>query len=105
MAGDVTFLVSLADGTEHTVEIDQRDHAAAEAADLPATTPSRVTRMRFLAWSGGKRAGAWRMPWQQFNTTSCLNVDVHPDWTPPAEDDDESADELDPGRPGQSAAG
>jgi hypothetical protein len=105
MARGMQLLLEMADGTEHTVTLDQRDHAAAEAEDLPATSSSRVTRMRFLGWSAGKRAGLLRMPWQQFNESSCVNVDVHPDWTAPAEEDDESADHLDPGRPDQSAAG
>jgi len=103
-ADKLPFVLVMADDTEHQVDIDQRDHAAAEAMDLGPDSGKRVTRMRYLGWSAARRAGVTKSTWEKFNTTECVAVDVSPDYQPPG-DDEQSADHLDPGRPGQSAAG
>jgi hypothetical protein len=103
-ADKLPFVLVMADDTEHTVDVDQRDHAAAEAVDLGPDCGRKVTRMRYLGWSAAKRAGVTKLPWEKFNATECVAVDVSPDWVAPGEDGP-SADDLDPGRPGQSDAG
>jgi hypothetical protein len=103
-ADKLPLVLVLADDSEHVVDVDQRDHAAAEAMDLGAETARRVTRIRYLGWSAAKRAGVTKLPWEKFNATECVAVDVAPGYTPPG-DDGPSADGLDPGRPGQSDAG
>jgi hypothetical protein len=88
----------LHDGTEHQVIVDQRDFAAAEAKDLFAHSPQVTTRTRFMAWNAAKRAGLTKVTWEKWNATECESAEVSADH----QEEPAGADELDPGRKGQS---
>ncbi len=86
------------------VEVDQRDYAAWEAHPLADLAPP-VTKIRYLAFSAGRRSGAIGkgVSWDEFNTMMCVQALV-PDSDLPDEDADGGAEDeegeqgLNPGR-------
>jgi hypothetical protein len=100
----IPVLVDLDGGAQGVrVDVDQRDFAAAEGAGLGPDCGKWVTRTRYLAWSAGRRAGHWSMPWKQFNDQLCLNAETAPDYEP--EEADQADEGLDPGRSDQTDGG
>ena len=91
--------VEMDDGTEFTVESDQRDWAAMEALDLPPRAVA--TLFRALAWSAAHRTGVYKHDWKRFNTTDAVRVhdalgDEALDEAGP--EDEEGEQRLNPGR-------
>lgn len=81
----------LEDGRTLTALVDQRDFARAEGADIGQDT--RVTWVRYIAWSALARTKQYTGTWEQFNTTDCVEA-IDGDQEEPS-----GADEgLDPGR-------
>lgn len=91
------------DGRDGLIRVvaDQRDIAAAEAADAYAD----MTRARFLGWSAAKRAGLYTGTWEKFNTHEAVEVVSGEITDRDAAAAAEAGDGLDPGQAGQSAGG
>lgn len=79
-----------------TVTADQRDYAAWEAHP-DAGEDNTTTRMRFLAWSAGKRKGQISATWREFNDRLCIQALVA-DLDEPEDEESEDEQGLDPGR-------
>lgn len=84
--------VELDSGDKIRVIADQRDLAAVEARE---DVDRQFTRIRFIAWHAAKRAGQYTGTWERWNSTDCVEAGD--------EDEAESGEGLDPGRPEQSA--
>lgn len=85
------------DGRELTAMADQRDLAAAEGAEIDSRL-TRMTWVRFIAWSALSRSKQYGGSWEEFNTKDCVEAsDVAAEV--PAGDEDR----LDPGRPASAA--
>lgn len=87
--------VTMADGRELLVVVDQRDLAAAEA-QFPDGI-GRFTHARFLAWSALSRELAVAIPWDKFNKVDC--VDTHD----PKPDEVTALDPTQPAASGESS--
>lgn len=95
MSQRIPVLITMGDGTQHEVVVDQRDFAAAEAKELFSDTRMPATRTRFMAWNAARREGVYKGTWEKFNTADCQEAD--------AADPEGDDDGLDPGRPAPSA--
>lgn len=87
--------VLMDDGRELSVVADQRDYARAEAQELPER--SRLTWVRFIAWSALVRTKQYGGAWEEFNSSDCVEASDVPEESADAED------RPDPGRTDQSA--
>jgi hypothetical protein len=92
----VPVMAEMDDGRTLSATVDQRDYARVEAQDLPST--SRMTYIRFLAWSALTRTKQYTGPWAQFNETDCVEV------SDLAEEPAGADEGLDPGRKAPPAA-
>lgn len=97
---NLPFTVRMDDGSTHNVVADDRDWARLEAEPFSDDPSMKVTRTRFLCWSVLTRRGAYTKPFDQFNLTDCVTIDV-PD-TDDEDDDEAHTPKFDLGREGTS---
>lgn len=81
------------------VSVDQRDWAAMEAQDFPAS--AGVLATRYMVYNAARRAGLYNGAWDRFNKTDCLSVDlVEPDAAAADDDPDDPDAGADPDESG-----
>jgi hypothetical protein len=77
--------VTMEDGTEYTVQADQRDYAGWEATEVQG---GQHTMIRWWAWSAMKRNGQYSYGFEKFNTKDCVQVDSRAEKKAEAEESD-----------------
>jgi hypothetical protein len=98
MAVKVKISCEMDDGRTLVAICDQRDFAAAEAADV-GRMENRHSWVRFCAWNAMKRARSYDGSWEKFNERECVEAVDAPVEEPTGDDDG-----LDPGRKGPTDA-
>jgi hypothetical protein len=89
MAQVAKYNVEMADGSEHQVEVDQRDWAAMEAREFPES--AMVTKTRYLVWNSMRRNKLTGFSWAVFNESGCVMVNDTPDEEEEAVDTEDAA--------------
>lgn len=77
---DLTLIVTLADGTTHTVEAANPDRVRWDMTrakhNWPATADAPFLMTTFMAWAALKRLGTYTGTWETFSETDCVDIDT-----------------------------